>query len=56
MSFLWLLNEVWLKNYKARPHAKSLKGSKWFTVVQKAINKLELDTALAKSKKDLSLI
>ena len=47
------LNEEWLKNDKARPQAKSFKGSKWFTAVQKAINHIEPDTMLAISKTSL---
>ena len=49
-EFSMFLNEEWLKNDKARPQAKSFKGSKWFTAVQKAINHIEPDTMLAISK------
>ena len=44
------MNEEWLKNYKVQPHAKSIKETKWFTAVLKAINQIQPDTTLIISK------
>ena len=52
-EFSVIFHEEWLKNDKARPHAKSFKCFKSLTAVQKAINQIELDTALAISKTSL---
>ena len=45
-EFSVVLTEEWLNNDIAQPHAKSFKGSKWFTDVQNAIYLIEPVTAL----------
>ena len=53
-KFSVVLNKQWLKNDKAQPHTKSFKEYKRFTAVQKEMNQIEIDTALAISKTRLN--